>query len=43
MITKEIFKEQLEINPDTDKFFVLVKTDEYVENKGIYPVVKFNK
>lgn len=31
-ITKEHFTKQLEINPNANKFFVLVKTDAYLDN-----------
>ena len=30
-ITKEHFTKQLEINPNANKFFVLVKTDAYLD------------
>ena len=32
MVTKEMFSEQLRINGVADKFFVMVKTDPYIDN-----------
>lgn len=38
MINKQTFQKQLEINPDTDKFFGLIESDLYIENYNLIEI-----